>query len=141
MSNARSPREVCSTTIGTSGLIVLASFASSAGFLPNVATGMLRPDCFRRTSEASAAGRPQLPAPLLGSFLAGRPQRVACLRLLDRDGLRLPDQQLRGLVVGDLLTHPLQAIVLAQVLEQLLRSAARPLRRPAERLSHLLVAR
>src|ERR1700752_1803013 len=26
MSNARSPREVCSTTIGTSGLIVLASF-------------------------------------------------------------------------------------------------------------------
>ena len=26
MSNARSPREVCSTTIGTSGLTVLASF-------------------------------------------------------------------------------------------------------------------
>ena len=26
MSNTRSPREVCSTTIGTSGLMVLASF-------------------------------------------------------------------------------------------------------------------
>ena len=33
MSNARSPREVCSTTIGTSGLTVLASFASFARFL------------------------------------------------------------------------------------------------------------
>src|SRR4051795_257034 len=29
MSNARSPREVCSTTIGTSGLTVLASFRFS----------------------------------------------------------------------------------------------------------------
>src|SRR5689334_14029028 len=32
MSNARSPREVCSTTIGTSGLTVLASFRVSASF-------------------------------------------------------------------------------------------------------------
>src|SRR5437588_12184936 len=40
MSNARSPREVCSTTIGTSGLIVLASFAFCGGFLPNVATSL-----------------------------------------------------------------------------------------------------
>ncbi len=41
MSNARSPREVCSTTIGTSGLIVLASVS-----LP-------RPDSFRRRRVAT----------------------------------------------------------------------------------------
>src|SRR5438477_2484575 len=113
MSNARSPREVCSTTIGTSGLIVLASFASSAGFLPNVATGVGRLGSFRRTAEGSGPGRPQLAAAPLGCLLAGRPQLVPCLRLLDRDRLRFLGQQVGGLLARDLFANPCQPVVLA----------------------------
>src|SRR6516162_8895002 len=47
MSKARSPREVCSTTIGTSGLIVLASFACRAGFLPTLAMARYLPGGLR----------------------------------------------------------------------------------------------
>src|SRR5438270_342702 len=106
MSNARSPRDVCSTTIGTSGLIVLASFASSAGFLPNVATAVRRPRGIQRMYEcSSAARRPQLAAPALGALLVRRPQLVAGFRLLDRDRFCLADQHLDGLSARDLLAQ------------------------------------
>src|ERR1035437_3896558 len=137
MSNARSPREVCSTTIGTSGLIVLASFASSGGFLPNVATARAWParhpaspvraalessgarlDSSRpRPRRSSVPGRPELAGTLLGAFLAGRPKLVASLRLLDADLVGLPHEQLERLAVGDLLAHLLHPIRLAQLLE------------------------
>src|SRR5205085_2906733 len=142
MSNARSPREVCSTTIGTSGLIVLASFASSAGFLPNVATAVRRPGGIQRTYEcSSAARRPQLAAPGLGALLVRRPQLVAGFRLLDRDRFCLADQHLDGLTTRDLLAHARQAVPFAQLLEYLRGRRASPLRRRLERLAHFIVAR
>src|SRR3954447_14264870 len=48
MSNARSPREVCSTTIGTSGLTVLASFRFSRS----------NPSRSRRSRRASLSDGP-----------------------------------------------------------------------------------
>src|SRR5947209_4251612 len=127
MSNARSPREVCSTTIGTSGLIVLASFASSAGFLPNVAIGHCRSSRFRsaetpgsvtRTRPASTPGCPELSG--AGLLLVRRPQLVAGLGLFHADRFCLPHEQLQRLPVGHVLTHSLQPIGLAQPLEQLI---------------------
>src|SRR5947209_6815856 len=125
MSNARSPREVCSTTIGTSGLIVLASFASSAGFLPNVATVQIGSGRLLRVLRTvarhrlgSAPGRPQLPGAALARFLLRRPQLVSRLGLLDADGLCLAHEQLQRLLARHLLAHPLQAIGLAQLLEE-----------------------
>src|SRR3954453_10912740 len=102
MSNARSPREVCSTTIGTSGLTVLASFRLSGA---NPAYERLRRAHPLDRGESSngepppnpvrrlASGRPE-PARsgLLRLVGAWRPELVARLRLLDRD---------RGGGVGD----------------------------------------
>src|SRR5688572_3577985 len=83
MSNERSPREVCSITIGINGL--------------------MQAPCFR---SASVAGGPQLRL-LLGLFLVGSPDRLARLRLLERDRLDLR---------RDAVERGAQAQVLAQVL-------------------------
>src|SRR5437016_2900197 len=119
MSNARSPREVCSTTIGTSGLIVLASFASSAGFLPNVATARPRP------GRASAPRRPELARAPSGVLLAGLPQLLAGLGLLDRDRLRLAHEQLERLARGHVAPDPFQPIVGPKPLHQLFGRGSR----------------
>src|SRR6185312_11998815 len=101
MSNARSPRDVCSTTIGTSGLIVLASFTYSAGFLPNVATGQQGP-------FGSAAGCPELTSArsLLLALLVRRPELLAGLGLLDTDRLGLLDEQVDREAGGHVVAHP-----------------------------------
>ena len=87
MSNARSPREVCSTTIGTSGLIVLA-LAHVLAFV-----SLRRPDSSRRLAGRSPIGRVHsrgvrrrspAPAPRAARRLLGllrRPQLLARLRL------------------------------------------------------------
>src|SRR5438876_6288855 len=113
MSKARSPREVCSTTMGTSGLIVLASFASSGGFLPNVATGRGAPD------GGSAPRGPELTGPLLALLLARLPELLARLRLLDSDRLRLAHEQLERLAGRDVLAEAVEPVVGAQPLDQL----------------------
>src|SRR5215207_1252387 len=77
MSKARSPREVCSTTIGTSGLI-------------------------GRASLARRVGRPDLRGALL-LLLVGRPELLARGRLLDRDRLRALHEQVHGLAHRDVL--------------------------------------
>src|ERR687887_1647439 len=61
MSNERSPRDVCSITIGINGLM---------------------------SGSLLAAGGPQFRL-RLGLFLVGRPDPLACLRLLRRDPLDL----------------------------------------------------
>src|SRR5437899_1176084 len=111
MSNARSPRDVCSTTIGTRGLMVLALFrflaanpaeraedwSSPHGRAASLATGTWPPrplldavlDALRRWTPAScAARRPELSAALLS--LVGRPD------LLARAGLSHGDRLGRG---------------------------------------------
>ena len=108
MSNARSPREVCSTTIGTSGLMVLASFASSAGFLPNVATAVRVAPAVRRavSCRASRAG----PTPLLGALAcSGVHSFSRALRLLDADRLGLATSSSTAWRVGDVLAQPRRA--------------------------------
>src|SRR5881227_2957083 len=108
MSNARSPRDVCSTTIGTSGLMSSLCFASSPRILPNeprtnssphgraasLATGTWPPErlldgvlaALRRwTRASSAARRPELPGGLLA--LLRSPDLLARARL--RHGYRL----------------------------------------------------
>src|SRR5271165_4351690 len=107
MSNARSPREVCSTTIGTSGLIVLALVS------------LRRPDSSRRL----AARRPQ-PAGRRGRILVlgrllGRPQLFPRLRLRNRNRRCRGRDQLNGLARGEILAQLLQAPTLLQVLQQL----------------------
>src|ERR1039458_914652 len=129
MSNARSPREVCSTTIGTSGLIVLALVS------------LRRPDSSRRL----ATGRPQP---------AGRRGRVRlilgllrCPQLFPRLGLRNWNRsgpgryQLHGLTGGEILAHLLKAPAGSQVREQLLGLDALPLGGRRDDLEKLLLGR
>src|SRR3954452_17869213 len=86
MSKARSPRDVCSTTIGTNGLIALA------------------PSCIARGRPASAlAWRPQLGLGLLGLVLLGRPQLLAGSGRLEADRFG----ELHGAVEGESQTHVL----------------------------------
>src|SRR3954463_11513789 len=90
MSNARSPREVCSTTIGTNGLIALA---------PSGVQG--------RPGSARLAGGPQLGLWLLGIVLLGRPQLVASPGLLEADRLRYLDGPIEREPQADVLAHAL----------------------------------
>src|SRR5436190_6268815 len=116
MSNARSPREVCSTTIGTSGLMVLASFACTPGFLPNVATARSRQFGW---AGLLGTGCPQLPRTALLGFLAGRPQLPTCLRLLDADRLGLTDQQLARHLLRHVLAEVVEPATAPQLIHQL----------------------
>src|SRR5215211_1229094 len=149
MSNARSPREVCSTTIGTSGLTVLASFRLS-GANPSYER-LRRPHparpwrVYQRQSavqprERLACGCPQ-PARsgLLGLVRARRPELVARLRLLDRDGLGGLGDAVDRLALRELGLQAVEAAAGAQALEQLLGRGAVGRRGALERLEHLLV--
>src|SRR6202161_2654858 len=119
MSNARSPREVCSTTIGTSGLIFLALVSLRC------------PDSSKRLARRSRIARgPQL-AGRLGRLcgggllalrvLAGRPQLLARLCLRGRDRGRSTGDQLDGEPRREILAQLVEASGRAQVLEQLRR--------------------
>src|SRR5215213_11208257 len=91
MSKARSPRDVCSTTMGTSGLMVLASVwlrdaKSCRGSLPTGCHGSGRSCPYGQASLG--VGRPQLlVARALGLVVARRPDLVLRLGLLAGGGL------------------------------------------------------
>src|SRR6202007_3030505 len=82
MSNARSPREVCSTTMGTSGLMLLALVC------------LRRADSFPRlAARRGIVGGPQPPGDrrrggLCAALALGRPQLLPRVRLRDRDRTR-----------------------------------------------------
>src|ERR1051325_8747470 len=137
MSNARSPREVCSTTIGTSGLTVLASFrferSSPAqvhvGWEPGVSLAIGRGRKTRLPASLNltpvlATGRPELARRAAGLFAAGRPQLVARLRLLDRDRLRRVGDEVERLALRKVLLERVDAPARLQALQQLLRRRA-----------------
>src|ERR1700760_591385 len=139
MSNARSPREVCSTTIGTSGLIFLALVSLRC------------PDSSKRLARRRSriAGGPQL-AGRLGrlragglalAVLAGRPQLLARLRLLRRDRGRSVGDQLDGEPRREILAQLVEAPGGTQVLEQLRRLGLLALGDGRDRLEQLLPAR
>src|SRR3954447_4185748 len=96
MSKARSPREVCSTTIGTSGLIERASLA----------TGLV-------------ARSPDLPGALF-LLLLGRPELLACRGLVSRDWRGAVDEQVDRLAHRDVLTQRLVGALGACALERAL---------------------
>src|SRR5438876_3982718 len=112
MSNARSPREVCSTTIGTSGLIVLALVS------------LRRADSSTRLARRGVIGGGPEPVRrrrgrrLLGPLLPGGPQPLPGLRLAHRYRLGPRRDQLDGLARRLLLAQVLQAAGRAQLLEQ-----------------------
>src|SRR3954453_9341720 len=151
MSNARSPRDVCSTTIGTSGLTVLASFRLSDA---NPAYERLRStDPLDRGESINgeaptnrvrrlASGRPETARTgLLRLVGPGRPELVARLRLLHRDGRGGLRDAVDRLALCELGLEPLEPAAGAQPLEQLLGRGAVGGGGTLERLEHLLVAR
>src|SRR4051794_34010508 len=103
MSNARSPRDVCSTTIGTSGLMVL-------GSVRRAGVGSSRPGCrayqragarvrvWRARAKGLRTGRPELARCGLSGRLVGV-LRGLLGRQLDR--LRLLGQELGRAAVGE----------------------------------------
>src|SRR3954469_14943237 len=123
MSNARSPRDVCSTTIGTSGLMVLASVRRAG-------VGSSRPGCraYQRAggpraglsarSAGLGTGSPELARGGLGGRLVGVLPGLLGRQL---DGLRLLGQELGRAAVGEVLLEGVEAIRRLQLLEQLLR--------------------
>src|SRR5215210_5726178 len=134
MSNARSPRDVCSTTIGTSGLTVLASFRLSGA---NPAYERLRRAHPLDRGESSNGARPSNPvrrlasgrpeparSGLLGLVRPRGPELVAGLRLLDRDRRRGLGDPVDRLALRELRLEPLEPAARAQALEQLLRRGA-----------------
>src|SRR5688500_12114078 len=125
MSNARSPRDVCSTTIGTRGLISIGSRSASVTFLFRCSTLAVR-QCIE--ARSSASGRPELAglASLFGALalgglaLLGRPDRLTGLGLLHGDRLRGLGDQLGGLAHADLLAQQPVASVLLEPGDDLL---------------------
>src|SRR5436190_23558939 len=116
MSNARSPREVCSTTMGTSGLMLSLCFACSGRILQANLRALrarrapqppVRPAWPGQSSNgfSAASRRPDL---LGGGFLlllVRRPELVARLCLLDRDRLRVLHEQVDRLAHRDVLAQ------------------------------------
>src|SRR5919204_3558376 len=118
MSNARSPREVCSTTIGTRGLIGRSVYKGRSA---------------RRSSLRRPEARP-LALPLL---LPGSPELLARDRLLLGDRLRRFRDQVDRLAQAQVLAKDRVAPAAAQALEQPFRGLL-ALAGP-ERLEHLLL--
>src|SRR5579863_4652776 len=127
MSNARSPREVCSTTIGISGLMVLALFRLPGLIPPGKCKAAPPPEAslprapWRPGGWVSAAfgGRARGPAGARGASGPGGPELLAGGGALrgDRDGGL--DQAVERLALGDVLAQALEAARLAQLREQL----------------------
>src|ERR1700761_1277738 len=129
MSNARSPREVCSTTIGTSGLTVLASFRfgrSNPSDSPGSAAKTARP---AKTSNGPTRAKPGRPVSC--EWLLGRRDRRGRLR-----------HQVQRLALRKVVLESIEPAVGAQPLKQLLRLgpiAGR--RRLHDGRKHLVLAR
>src|SRR5215208_5152584 len=144
MSNARSPRDVCSTTIGTRGLMDLASLSRGA---PDSCRPQWRessngpapvrgPERRPEGPPRSASGRPDLAAG--GGLLPPRrPQLVPRLGLLDRDRGGVLLEQVDGLPLGDVALERGRPAGAAQALQQLLRRRALALGRGAEGLEQV----
>src|SRR5688572_26677689 len=103
MSNERSPRDVCSITIGISGLMQAPSIPGGGG---------------------SVAGGPQLRL-LLGSFLVGRPDRVPGLRDVHRDRLHLGGHAVERGAEADVLAQVLVAAGVPELVDHVVGIFAR----------------
>src|SRR3954454_11036609 len=157
MSKARSPRGGCSTTMGTSGLMLLALFRSStripAGGPHGVGDGSEEPTnrlfahstlggrCACGGAESLRTRGPDLLSGAFGLALLGRPQLVAHARLLRRDRLGVLGEERDGLALGEVLAHLVEAPALLEPLAQLLGLDALARGRRLERVEHVAVRR
>src|SRR3954467_14443249 len=157
MSKARSPRDVCSTTMGTSGLMVLALFRSSiripaggtsgtvggSGERTNrlFAASTVRPPRRARGAEALRTWRPDRLFDARRVLLLGRPQLLARLRLLLGDRLGVLGQELDGEALRQLLPQAVQASGLLEALAELLGRGALARGRALQRVEHGAVGR
>src|SRR3954470_21832309 len=151
MSNARSPRDVCSTTIGTSGLTVLASFrlacANPAYERPRRAHPLDHGESSNGEPPSNpvprlASGRPQTArSALLGLVGARGPELVPRLGLLDGDRRGGVGDAVDRLALREVRLEALEPAAGPQALEQLLGRGAVGGSRALERLEHLVVAR
>src|SRR3954453_4257142 len=157
MSKARSPRDVCSTTMGTSGLMVLALFRSSVGIpaggpetgwrrlgrayqppFSGLDAGWTPRVDWRRvvTNRGSRVAFRRLPA---------RPSRAstACragARLLLRERARVLGEEVDGLALGQVLLELVEAPGLLEAVAQLLGRRALARGRRLQRVEQVAVA-
>src|SRR4051794_19695405 len=155
MSKARSPRDVCSTTMGTSGLMVLALFRSSVGIpAGGPETGWRRlgrayqppfpgstPGGHRAWIGAGSlrTGGPELLSGAFGLALLGRPQLVARGRLLGRERARVLGEELDRLALGEVLLELVEAPGLLEAVAQLLGRRALARGRRLQRVEQVAV--
>src|SRR4051812_45673798 len=155
MSKARSPRDVCSTTMGTSGLMLLALFRSSiripAGGPQGVGDGSeeptnrLFPDSASGGHRASGGAGPlrtRGPDRLFDALrllLVGRPQLLAGTRLLGRDRLRVLGNEVDRRALGEILLDLVEAAGLLEALAQLLGRSALARGRGLQRVEHVAI--
>src|SRR5256714_12181723 len=109
MWRARSPREVCSTTMGPRGLIARASL---------IKEGTVARDALRPRPSAILARSPEAAFAALGLLLLGRPELLARDGLLLRDRLRRAGHQLGGPAQPKLLAEQRGAAAGAQALHE-----------------------
>src|SRR5262249_52928609 len=153
MSKARSPRDVCSTTMGTSGLMVLALFRSSiripAGVPKWIGDGSKEPTnrffpdsavrghCCADATVSLRTGGPDGLLDALRVFLVGGPQLLADLRLLGRDRLRVLGQEVDHLTLRQVLAQVVQTARLVEAIAQLLGRRALARGRRLQRVEHV----
>src|SRR3954449_11557161 len=141
MSKARSPRDVCSTTMGTRGLMVLGSSRGSGGFLPEtLATALRPPDGSRRLRAALELACPNVHRRRRRRLLpARRPELAAHLRLPFGQRVDVLDHEFDGAALRDVVAQLVDAPGLLELTAQLLGCRALLHRRRLQRLEDLAV--
>src|SRR5215208_7017470 len=143
MSNARSPREVCSITIGINGLMASPLNCSCIDWSFQTAARQ-SPFGLTVTPQAAsrwllAAGGPQFRL-CLGRFLVGRPNFFSRTRDLDRNALRFGRHAVERLAQTEVAAQRLLAAVAEDLLDRFVRVVALKLGLLADQFLDLLVA-
>ena len=147
MSNARSPRDVCSTTIGTRGLMVLASVSVARAVFLSGCKPSSRRIGWRKRSSRDGSGRPEPPfaarrpastaaRPLVVAVLLGRRPQLAARPAAGLDGIGVACSTSRSSAARwrEVLAQVVEAAGLLQAVAELLgRRVARARRSPAAR--------